>query len=103
MHTWPNAGVTNARKADASATGKRARGFVLSAVASGAVATVYFEGRDDQLSGLTPGSDLYLSPTTPGRATNVVPTVAGQVVQQIGAAINATTLNFEPSEPIQLA
>ena len=103
VHTWPNAGVTNARKADASAIGKRARGFVLSAVASGAVATVYFEGRDDQLSGLTPGSDLYLSPTTPGRATATVPTGTGQVVQPVGVAINATTMNFEPAEPIVLA
>jgi len=103
VHVWPNAGVPNARKADASATGKRARGFVLSAVASGATATVYFEGRNDQLSGLTPGSDLYLSPTTPGRPTAVVPTGTGQVVQPIGVAINATTLNFEPAEPIVLA
>jgi len=52
------------------------------------------------LSGLTPGSDLYLSPTTPGRVTDVVPTGAGQVVQGVGVAINATTLNFEPAEPI---
>jgi len=103
VHTWPNAGVTNARKADASATGKRARGFVLSAVASGATATVYFEGRNDQLTGLTPGSDLYLSPTTPGRPTAIVPTGTGQVVQPIGVAISATTMNFEPAEPIVLA
>jgi len=103
VHVWPNAGVSNARKADASATGKRARGFVLSAVASGATATVFFEGRNDQLAGLTPASDLYLSPTTPGRATAVVPTVAGQVVQPVGAAINATTMNFEPAEPIERA
>ena len=103
VHTWSNAGVTNARKADASATGKRMRGYVLSAVASGATATVYFEGRNDQLSGLTPGSDLYLSPTTPGRVTAVVPTGTGQVVQPVGVAINATTMNFEPAEPIVLA
>jgi len=103
VHVWPNAGVSNARKADASATGKRARGYVLSAVASGATATVYFEGRNDQLTGLTPASDLYLSPTTPGRVTATAPTVAGQVVQGIGVAINATTLNFEPAEPIERA
>jgi len=103
VHVWPNAGVSNARKADASATGKRARGYVLSAVASGATATVYFEGRNDQLSGLTPGSDLYLSPTTPGRVTATVPTGTGQVVQPVGVAINATTMNFEPAEPIVLA
>jgi hypothetical protein len=103
VHVWPNAGVSNARKADASATGKRARGYVLSAVASGATATVFFEGRNDQLSGLTPASDLYLSPTTPGRTVATVPTGVGQVVQGIGVAINATTMNFEPAEPIVLA
>jgi len=55
------------------------------------------------LSGLTPASDLYLSPTTPGRTVATVPTGVGQVVQGIGVAINATTMNFEPAEPIVLA
>lgn len=103
VNTWNNAGVATARKADASVVGKRARGFVLVAVASGATATVYFEGRNDQHTGLTPAASLFLSPTTPGRTTDVAPTAAGQVVQPIGVAVNATTLNFEPGEPIEIA
>ncbi len=91
-----------ARKADASISGKEAHGFVLAAVASAAAATVYFEGTNTQLTGLTAGNQ-FLSATTPGRATSTAPVATGQVVQRLGVALSATALNFEPYAPIVLA
>lgn len=102
VNIWNNAGTANARKADASVTGKEAHGFVLAAVASSASATVYFEGTNSHLSGLTPGPQ-FLSSTVPGKPTTTVPTGTGKVVQKVGIAINATTINFESGDPIALA
>jgi hypothetical protein len=100
VNVWNSTGA-KARKADASTSGKEAVGFVLSAVSNGAAATVYFEGTNTGVTGLTPGLN-FLS-TTPGAATATAPSTAGQVVQRIGYATAATALNFEPQEPIVLA
>jgi len=89
------------RKADASTSGKEAHGYVLAAFGSGAAATVYFEGANDQVTGHTPGA-VYLS-TTPGQATATPPSAAGQVVQRLGVAVSATKINFEPHPHIVLA
>ncbi|MDE1673860.1 hypothetical protein [Nocardia gipuzkoensis] len=94
-------GSARVRKADASAAGKEAHGFVLAAVTSGNNGDVYFEGSNAGLSGLTPGP-LFLS-TTPGQATSTAPSGAGQVVQRVGVAVSATALNFEAAQPIVLA
>lgn len=51
VNVYDNAGVPNARNADATVAGKEAVGFVLAAVASGANATVYFEGTITGLTG----------------------------------------------------
>ena len=96
------AGAFRVRKADASTTGKQADGFVLAAVASGATATVHFEGTDTPVTRLTPGV-RYPSAATPGGSVGTAPTGTGQVVQRVGAATSATTLNFEPQTPIVLA
>lgn len=95
------AGAFRVRKADGATSGKAVDGFVLAAVASAANATVYFEGTNTALTGLTPGMQ-YLSATTPGAVTATVPTGAGQTVQRIGPAVSATALNFEPQQPITL-
>lgn len=102
VNIYNNAGTANCRKADASTSGKEAHGFVLAAVASGAAATVYFESMDTQVTGLTPGVQ-FLSATTPGKTTNTAPTAAGQIVQRVGYATSATSLNFNAGEPIVLA
>lgn len=102
VNIYNNAGTANCRKADASTSGKEAHGFVLAAVASGAAATVYFEATDTQVTGLTPGVQ-FLSATTPGKTTNIVPTAANQIVQRVGFATSATSLNFNAGEPIVLA
>lgn len=96
-----NSGGARVRKADATTAGKEAHGFVKSSVTSGASATVYFEGRNDQVTGLTPGPQ-FLS-TTAGLATATAPSSSGNVVQRLGVAVSATELNFEPQSPIVLA
>lgn len=103
VNLWDNAGTTNVRKADAAAEGKRADGFVLEAVTSGANALVYFEGRNTQLSGLTGGTTLYLSASAPGTATSTAPSTAGNVVQELGRAYSATAANVEIAAPITLS
>ena len=100
VNIWNNSGTANVRKADASTAGKEAHGFVLAAVASGQPATVYFEGTNTQMTGLTPGRQ-YLS-TTPGKTSATAPTGSGQVVQVVGFAISATAMNFQSNPPIVL-
>lgn len=102
VNIWNDAGTGKARKADGSASGKPAHGFVLAAVASAGNATVYFEGLNDQLTGLTPG-DAFLSGTVAGATVVVAPTGTGKVVQRVGVAINATSVNVEIGRPIILA
>lgn len=102
VNVWGNAGTPNVRKADATAEGKRAHGFVLSAVALSGNALVYFEGRNTQLAALTPGATYYLS-TTAGAATATAPAAAGNVVQELGVAYLSTAINVELSNPTTLA
>lgn len=101
VNVWNSTGA-KVRKADASTSGKEAHGFVLAAVANGATATVYFEGTDTQVTGLTPGVQ-FLSATTPGAATATAPSGTGQVVQRVGFATAATALNFQSMPPVVLA
>lgn len=93
------------RKADASAAsaGRSVDGFVLASVASGANATVYFEGTITGLSALTVGSRYFLSGSSAGAATATRPTTSGHSVQYIGKAISATAISFEPDAPTILA
>lgn len=102
VNIWNNGGTANVRKADGSTSGKEAQGYVLAAVSAEANATVYFEGSNAQVTGLTPGRQ-YLSATTPGKSTAVAPSGAGQVVQVVGFATRATSLNFQSELPITLA
>lgn len=95
-----NSGGARVRKADATTSGKEAHGFVLSAVTSGNNATVYFEGPNTQVTGLTPGPQ-FLS-TTAGLTTATAPSGSGNVVQRVGVATAAAVLNFEASVPIVL-
>lgn len=89
------------RKADATTSGKEAHGFVLAAFGSGVAATVYFEGTNTSVTGLTPGVQFLA--TTAGGAVAAAPAAAGNVVQRVGIAISATALNFEAGVPIVLA
>jgi hypothetical protein len=82
------------RKADATAAGKEANGFVLSAFDSAATATIYRQGVNTQLTGMTIGARQYLA-TTPGSRTETAPSTTGNVVQFLGKATSATELFFE--------
>ena len=96
-----NSTGAKARKADATVSGKEAHGFVLSSVISGGNATVYFEGTNTAVTAQVPGN-VFLA-TTAGGATATAPVASGNVVQRIGLATSATTINFEPQNPIVLA
>lgn len=103
VNVWDDSGTAKARKADASGgVAKRAHGFVLSAVTSPANATVYMEGTITGLSGLTRGAQYYLSGTA-GAATATAPSTATHIVQEVGVAISATEISFEPQQPVVLA
>lgn len=102
VNVWNDAGTPKVRKADASTAGKDAHGFVLAAVASSASATVYFEGTNTQMTGLTAGTQ-YLSAATAGKTVSTAPTAAGNVVQRVGMATSATAMNFQSGDPIVLA
>lgn len=100
VNIWDSTGA-KVRKADASGgLGKKAHGFVLAGVTSGNNATVYFEGVNTQVVGLTVGATYWLSGTTPGGVTTTPPTTSGYIAQAVGNAITATTLNTEISTPI---
>lgn len=101
VNIYDNAGTPSVRKADAS-NSRRASGYVLSAVTSGNNATVYFEGQNNQVSGLTAGQRIYLS--TSGQVTSTVPALPGsQIHQLLGKALGATLMDVEIDDEIVLA
>lgn len=100
VNVWNSAGA-KVRKADATMAGKEAHGFVLSGFASGVAAAVYFEGVNTSVTGQTPGP-VFLS-TTAGTAAVAPPSGAGNVIQRVGTAISATSINFFPQDIIVLA
>jgi hypothetical protein len=102
VNIYNNGGTANCRKADASTTGKEAHGYVLAATTSPAAATIYFEGSNTQMTTLTAGRQ-YLSATTAGRTTTTAPSAAGQIVQRVGFATSATSMNFQSGTPVVLA
>lgn len=99
VNVWNDSGTIKVRKADCS-NGRRATGFVLAGVSSGATATVYCEGAITGLSTLTIGP-YYLS--TGGGVSTTAPSTSGYISQEIGSAMNTTTISFEPQQPITLA
>lgn len=100
VNIWNNTGAA-VRKADATTAGKEAHGFVLSAFTHPTTATVYFEGTNTAVSGKTPG--VQFLQTTAGTSGSTAPSSSGNVVQKLGVATSATTINFEPQQPIVLA
>jgi len=102
VNLFSDEGVTSVRKADASVSGKEANGFTLTAVSTGANATIYFEGSNNQMSGLTIGSRCYLSAVSAGAVVTTPPAASGNVVQYLGVAVNATTIAFEATDGVIL-
>lgn len=100
VNVWNNPD-RRVRKADATAAGKDAHGFVLAAVNNGATATVYSDGMNTSVTGQTPGV-VYLS-TSAGLGTSVAPSGSGNVVQRIGVAMSDTSVSFHYQSPVALA
>lgn len=103
INIWNDSGTPTMRNADASGAdqAKAVDGFVLEAVTSGATGIAYKEGNNTQVSGMTPGSDVFMS-ATPGAGTHTAPTTAGHTVQRIGKATSATSVDFERGIPVTL-
>lgn len=89
-----------ARKAVASAGGNPAVGFVLAAAANAASVTVYFEGSNTALTGLSVGSRYYLSDSAAGGVTATAVSGAGKLHQYLGRAYSATAITTEISDHI---
>lgn len=103
VNIYSSTGV-KCRKADASAAGKPAHGFVLSAFTIGQTAKIYRPSNlNNQLSGMTPGAVQYSSVTVPGSVQETVPSGSGQAIERLGVAKSATELIFDPKDPIILA
>lgn len=100
VNVFNDGGIAKVRKADASTGVAPANGFVLAAYTTGQIATVYWAGLNNQVTGLTPGIH-YLS-TTPGASNHVAPSAAGNIVQRLGFAVSSTVINFQPQDPILL-
>lgn len=101
VNIFNDAGASKVRKADNS-NARRAHGFVRSAVAAAAAATVYGPGElNDQLTGLTLGAEYFLG--TAGAEATAIPTTSGSIVQGLGVAESATAIRFSPSLPLKRA
>lgn len=101
INIYDNTGVANVRLADNS-NSREAHGFVKDAVLSAANATVYFEGTNDDLSGLTSGARQFLG--TAGGVTATPPVFpAAQISQLVGTAISATEIDTDIDDLIVLA
>jgi hypothetical protein len=96
---WNDAGTAKVRKADSDAL-RSADGFVLSSYGSGVTATIFLEGENTAVSGLTVGWQ-FLSATSGGMSTTV-PSAAGSLVQSVGFAMSATRLVFSRGLPVTL-
>lgn len=102
INIWNDGGTPKVRKADATAVGKEADGYVKASVASAGTAAVYLGSRISGLTGKTPGARQYLH-TTAGLMVETAPSASGNVSQWVGTAVSATEVDFKKSEPITVA
>jgi len=99
VNLYNNAGVLNARNANATNNTKMAHGYCGEAagtVGGGAVTEVIVLSGLVLTTGLTPGTRYFLS-TTNGLITATAPVAAGNIEQVIGFALSATELLFDTS------
>lgn len=95
VNIWDDAGTLKVRRADNTARGKMAHGFVLQGVTAPDLAAVISEGVNDQLSGLVPGA-VFLS-STAGVITQDPSTItaSGSVLQCLGVVNSANEIFIE--------
>lgn len=101
VNVYSNGGNPLVRKANASTSGKEANGFVLNSYTQGAQALVHFNGANTAASNLVIGKH-FLSTTISGKSDTFAPSITGNVFQEVGFAINSTTLIFIPQTPLYL-
>ena len=100
VNVYDDGGEFKCRLADATTVGKEATHFTLAAVSSGAAATLYPPGNNnDQMTGLTPFM-RFLS-TTPGEVTSIPSSALGNIVQIVGTPTSATNMMFNPQKPTE--
>lgn len=100
VNIWLDTATWKVRKA-AGSTARIADGYVNAGFTSGSTATVYMEGFNTQVSGLSPGI-CWLGAA--GAITQTPPaTGSGGISQIVGKALSATELEFESNDPITLA
>jgi hypothetical protein len=102
VNLWDDSGTLKVRKANATAAGKEADGFVDAGVSSAASATVILDGTLSGLTGLTVGASYFLD-TTGGAITATAPSATGNIYQCVGKAKSATELIFEKGPVIIVA
>jgi len=100
VNLYDNGGTVEARLADASDISTKADGFVLAAVAPAGNASVYRRGSNNVLAGLTLGAQYFLDASTPGGLTTTPPSGNLEIVQPLGVADSATSLDFERVRPV---
>jgi hypothetical protein len=102
VNVFTSGGAAKMQKANATDASKPVQGFVLSIVLTGNSGVWYGGAQiNNGLSGLTPGAVYYLD-TTAGGVTDTPPSSSGNIVQEVGVALNATTLAFFPKGFVQL-
>lgn len=106
VNVWSNSGTANVRLASALGFSYVTHGFVLNSYNSGDVATVYFSGSNNAITGATPGN-IFIS-TTPGGFSSVSPDPSdsansGKIIQKIGIATSSTNINFVVLNPIGIS
>lgn len=100
VNIFNDVGVPKVRKADAT-NDRPAHGFVKDPFALSSNAVVFFEGPNDDRSGLTPGARYYLS--SGGGVTSTPPSLPTSVIHQfLGIAVNATTINTDIADEVVL-
>lgn len=102
VNIFDDGGTIKIRKADSS-NGRDAHGFVKDTVVAPAAVNVFFEGPNEDLSGLTLGARIYLGVTGDIIETPLAPvTDAGKIHQFLGIAISATAVNTDIDDCVQL-
>jgi hypothetical protein len=103
VNIYDNAGTPSIRLADNTNLTKEAHGWLITAVTSGSNGSVYFEGANTALAGLTVGSRYYLD--SAGGVTATPPTFAGGAafLQLLGTAVVATEINTDINDVVVLA
>ena len=97
VNIYNASGVAKVRKADGS-NGRDAHGFVKAAYTIGQTANIYFEGPNENLTGLTPGARYYLNTNGQVSAT---PRTSG-IHQFVGYAVSTTAINTDIDDLIVL-